>query len=315
MIDVKPAVTRPGMTAADRAEIAALEPRLMAHVKVLGGTIGKRHLARPEALRTAADYIRATWVSQGFTVATEPFQVNGRPCENLVVEIRGTETPQEIVLVGAHYDTAPGTPGANDNGSGVALLLEISRLLKESRPSRTLRFVAFTNEEPPHFFTSDMGSRVHAKAARARGENIVAMLSLETIGYYSDAPGSQSYPFPFGLLYPSAGNFLAVVGNLPSRSLVIDFLRAFMEATDFPVEGIATFEMIPGINWSDHWAFWKEDYPALMLTDTAPFRYPHYHVPDDTPDKLTGPAFARASHGILRAVQRLVSPKKLHIAR
>jgi Zn-dependent M28 family amino/carboxypeptidase len=217
--------------------------------------------------------------------------------------------PREVILVGAHYDTAPGTPGANDNGSGVALLLEMGRLLKEARPARTLRLVAFANEEPPHFFTEDMGSRVHARRARGRGEDIVAMLSLETIGYYSDTPGTQAYPVPFGLLYPSAGNFLAVVGNLPSRPLVIAFLQAFMEATDLPVEGVATFELIPGINWSDHWSFWKEGYPALMLTDTAPFRYPQYHTAEDTPDRLTAPAFARAGHGIIRAVRRLASPR------
>ena len=154
-----------------------------------------------------------------------------------------------------------------------------------------------------------MGSRVHARNARQRGEAIVAMVSLETIGYYSDASGSQSYPFPFGLLYPSAGNFLAVVGNLPSRHLAIDFLRAFMVVSDFPVEGVATFEMLPGINWSDHWSFWKEGYPALMLTDTAPFRYPHYHAPEDIPDKLTPPAFARVGHGIIQAVRHLAFPR------
>jgi Peptidase family M28 len=309
MIDVKPDVTRPTMTPAIRADIAALEARLMSHVRMLGGTIGKRHLARPNELRAAAEYIRKTWTDQGFTVRTEAFQVDGRPCENLIIELRGVERSQEIVLIGAHYDTAPGTPGANDNGSGVALLLEMSRAFTQAPLQRTLRFVAFTNEEPPHFFTEDMGSRVHARNARQRGEAIVAMVSLETIGYYSDASGSQSYPFPFGLLYPSAGNFLAVVGNLPSRPLAIDFLRAFMVVSDFPVEGVATFEMIPGINWSDHWSFWKEGYPALMLTDTAPFRYPHYHAPEDIPDKLTPPAFARVGHGIIQAVRHLASPR------
>jgi Zn-dependent M28 family amino/carboxypeptidase len=309
MIDVKPDVTRPTMTPAIRADIAALEARLMPHVRMLGGTIGQRHLARPNELQAAAEHIRKTWTDQGFTVKTEAFQVDGRPCENLIIELRGVGRPQEIVLVGAHYDTAPGTPGANDNGSGVALLLEMSRAFRQAPLQRTLRFVAFTNEEPPHFFTEDMGSRVHARNARQRGEAIVAMVSLETIGYYSDASGGQSYPFPFGLLYPSAGNFLAVVGNLPSRPLAIDFLRAFMAVSDFPVEGVATFEMLPGINWSDHWSFWKEGYPALMLTDTAPFRYPHYHAPEDIPDKLTPPAFARVGHGIIQAVRHLASPR------
>ena len=166
MIDVKPDVTRPTMTPAIRADIAALEARLMPHVRMLGGTIGKRYLARPNERRAAAEYIRKTWTDQGFTARTEAFQVDGRPCENLIIELRGVGRSQEIVLIGAHYDTAPGTPGANDNGSGVALLLEMSRAFTQAPLQRTLRFVAFTNEEPPHFFTEDMGSRVHARKAR-----------------------------------------------------------------------------------------------------------------------------------------------------
>ncbi|MBI3122399.1 MAG: M28 family peptidase, partial [candidate division NC10 bacterium] len=171
----------------------------------------------------------------------------------------------------------------------------------------TVRFVAFVNEEPPYFLTGQMGSRVHARQARRRGENILAMFSLETMGYYSNARGTQRYPFPFGLAYPSTGNFLAVVGNLPSRQLVVDFLRHFMSASDFPVEGVATFQWIPGINWSDHWSFWKEGYPALMLTDTAPFRYPQYHSSFDRPEKITSGEYARVAHGTIQAIRRLAA--------
>jgi Zn-dependent M28 family amino/carboxypeptidase len=222
-----------------------------------------------------------------------------------VAELKGSGSARDIVVVGAHYDSVFGTPGANDNGSGVALLLEISRALKQRSLSRTVRFVAFVNEEPPYFFTEQMGSRVHARHARRRGDNIVAMLSLETLGYYADAPRTQSYPPPFGFLYPSTGNFLMVVGNLPSRRLAVEFLHHFMSVSDFPVEAVATFEWIPGIHWSDHWSFWKEGYPALMLTDTAPFRYAEYHTSRDLPEKVNGPEFARAAHGILHAVRRL----------
>jgi Zn-dependent M28 family amino/carboxypeptidase len=183
----------------------------------------------------------------------------------------------------------------------------MSRAFKQEPPARAVRFVAFVNEEPPYFLTGQMGSRVHARQARRRGENILAMLSLETIGYYSNARGSQRYPFPFGLAYPSTGNFLAVVGNLPSRRLVVEFLHHFMSASDFPVEGVATFEWIPGINWSDHWSFWKEGYPALMLTDTAPFRYPEYHSKRDLPEKIVPREFARAAYGVIHAVRRLAA--------
>jgi Zn-dependent M28 family amino/carboxypeptidase len=305
MIDVKPKVPRPTMGEGSRAEIHALERRMLDHVRHLGVTIGERNLYRPHALRAAAEYIRQAWTAQGLTVSEEPFEVAGQPCANVVTELKGSDRAREIVVVGAHYDSVVGAPGANDNGTGVALLVEMSRALAPESLSRTVRFVAFVNEEPPYFLTEAMGSRVHARRARRRGEDIVAMLSLETLGYYADAHGSQRYPPPFGALYPSRGNFLAVVGNLPSRRLVVEFLHHFMSATDFPVEAIATFESIPGVNWSDHWSFWKEGYPALMLTDTAPFRYPEYHSSRDLPDRINGPEFARAAHGIIHAVRRL----------
>ena len=305
MIDVKPEATRPVLDQAAREEMAALEHRLVRHVAVLAGEIGERNVFRPEGLRAAAEYIRDVWTAQGFPVTEEAYEVAGQRCINLIAEQRGTGQPDEIVVVGAHYDSVIGTSGANDNATGVAALLEMSRRLKQTNPARTLRFVAFVNEEPPLFHTEQMGSRLHARNARKRGDNIVAMLSLETLGSYSDRPGSQHYPLPFGAFYPDRANFLGVVGNLHSRTLVVTFLRHFMEATDFPVEGAATFGWIPGVDWSDHWSFWKEGYPAIMLTDTAPYRYAEYHTPEDLPDRINGPEFARAAHGIIEAVRRL----------
>jgi hypothetical protein len=310
MIDVKPRTSRTVNDPGRQSELAALQARLMGHVRVLGGTIGERHLGRPEALQAAADYIRETWTRAGLQVTEERFEAEGRSVVNLVAEQRGSLRPAEIIVVGAHYDSAPGTPGANDNGTGVALLLEMARALKDTPIASTIRYVAFVNEEPPFFFTESMGSRVHARGARSRGENVIAMISLETLGYYSPIAGNQAYPFPLGLFYSRTGNFLGVVGNLRSRALVVDFLRCFLAATDFPVEGVATFEWIPGINWSDHWSFWTEGYPAIMLTDTAPFRYPHYHSPHDLPEHVVAPEFARASYGIIAAVRGLATEAK-----
>jgi len=293
MIDVKP--RRRAAPASDAAALAVLQTALMRHVQALGGDIGERNLERPAALRAAADYIRGVWTREGFTVAEERFQAEGQLCANLVVEERGTDPSRGIVVGGA----------PNDNGTGVALLLEMARALKGSGLPRTIRYVAFANEERPHFGTDAMGSWVHAAAARRRGDSIHGMLSLETVGYYVDAPKSQRYPAPFSLLYPSTGNFLAVVGNLRSRRLVVDFLRHFTDASDFPVEGVATLESISGIGWSDQWAFWREGYPALMVTDTAPFRYPDYHGTRDLPDRITAREFARVARGIIQAVRGL----------
>ncbi len=305
MFDVKPRTSRAASSQSCQADLDALQSRLMAHVHVLGETIGERHLDRPHALQAAADYIRKAWTSQGWSVAEERFEVDGQVVANLFVEQPGSATPEAILVVGAHYDSAPGTPGANDNGTGVALLLEMARVLKDEKLQRTIRYVAFVNEEPPYYFTEHMGSRVHARGARSRGENVVAMISLETLGYYSSAAGTQAYPFPLGLLYPHTGNFLGVVGNLRSRALVVEFLRHFMAAGEFPVEGIAAFAWIPGISWSDHWSFWTEGYPAIMLTDTAPFRYAHYHGARDLPEQVVARDFARASQAIIAAVRGL----------
>jgi Zn-dependent M28 family amino/carboxypeptidase len=227
---------------------------------------------------------------------------------NLAVEIPGKTRPDEIVLVGAHYDSVSLCPGANDNGSAVAALLEISRLFSETSTSRTLRFVAFANEEPPFFKTSNMGSLVYAKQCRNREENIVAMICLETIGYYRNEPKTQKYPFPLSLFYPDTGNFVAVVGNLKSKPLVKTFARSFMEQSDFPVECAAPFGFITGVDWSDHWSFWKMGYQAVMLTDTALFRYPYYHSMHDTHDKLDYESLARVTHGIYGALGRFVLP-------
>nr|MCH9687406.1 M28 family peptidase [Deltaproteobacteria bacterium] len=192
--------------------------------------------------------------------------------------------------------------GANDNGSGVAAMLELSRAFAGTPRGRTLRFVAFVNEEPPYFQEDSMGSVVYAKRSAARGEDIVGMLSLETIGYYTNEPDSQDYPKIVAALYPDRGNFVTFVSNTRSRRFVKEVVRSFESHTTFPSESIAAIDAIPGIGWSDHWSFYEEGYPSVMITDTAPNRYPHYHTRHDTPDKLTYPDMARvvdALHGVV----------------
>lgn len=279
--------------------------RLEAHVRHLAGTIGERHVFRPRALEAAVNYITAQWTGQDYDVVRQTFEAAGRSCANLEVTREGTRRPAEILLVGAHYDTVPGSPGANDNASGVAALLELSRRFAGMAPARTVRFVAFANEEPPFFMTEEQGSVVYAGAARGRADAIRLMLALETMGCYSEAPGSQHYPPLFRYFYPRTGNFLGFVTDLRSRRAVRRLVRAYRAVSDFPVESAATFRFVPGVSWSDHHAFWRQGYPAVMVTDTAFYRYGHYHAATDTPDKLSYRQFADATEGLCRALARL----------
>ncbi len=289
-------------------EISSL---LRGHVFMLAGEIGARNIWRPQKLNAAAAYIESAWQGQNFAVQRQEYEARGITSANLIIEITGTSLPGEIVLVGAHYDTVPGSPGANDNGSGVASLLEISRLLAGIKPARTIRLAAFTNEEPPFFLRRNMGSRIYAARCRSLDENIVAMLSLETMGYYSEIPDSQEYPFPFSFFYPHTANFIGFVGNLRSRRLVNFCLATFRRTTQFPSEGTAAPGWITGIGWSDHWAFWREGYRAIMVTDTAFFRYEHYHTREDTHEKIDYDRLARVTKGLAAVITALANTEKI----
>lgn len=284
---------------------AELRDRLGRHVAVLAGEIGERNLWRHEALEASAGYIEQAFRAAGYGVTSQHYTAQGKTVRNLEAVLPGASHAAEIVLIGAHYDSVAGSPGANDNASGVAALLEVARLLAREQPARSVRFVAFVNEEPPYFYTEEMGSRVYARRARERGENIVAMLALETIGYYVDTPGSQHYPFPFSPFYPDTGNFVAFVGNLASRELVQACLASFRSRAAFPAEGIAAPGWMGGIHWSDHWSFWREGYLAIMVTDTALYRYAHYHAQTDTPDKIDYERLARVVAGLAEVTRDL----------
>jgi Zn-dependent M28 family amino/carboxypeptidase len=285
-----------------------LTRELREHVTVLCDTIGPRAMFRGDSLKQTADYISSQLEREGWTVRRLGYTVSGVTCENLEVERRGTVHPDEIVVIGAHYDSVIVTPGADDNASGVAALLALAKEFgKPNRaPQRTLRFVAFVNEEPIYFQSRLMGSRVYAQACKQRGDRIVAMLSLESIGYFSEKRGTQFYPsFWLGLFLPSRGNFLAFVGNKSSKALVADVTKAFKSSKTLPSESVALNDSVQGVGWSDHWSFWQEGYPALMVTDTATFRNPHYHQPTDKPETLNFPMFTSAVIGLRRVVGTL----------
>ena len=300
-----------GCTAQNGPSSAAAEPNVIAleeaatlrsTVEILAGVIGERNLARYEKLEQARSYITRRLERAGYEVELNEYtgKLFEKPVYNLIASLEGNE---EIVVLGAHYDTAPTTPGANDNGSGVAVLLQLAERLKDHPTERTLRFVFFVNEEPPYFMTSDMGSKVYAKLCAERKDNIVGMLSLETMGYYSDDAGSQHFP-PGIEGYPDKGNFLAFVTEPKSK----DLLEICMENFEgLPAESLVADSGLEGVSWSDHASFWRYGYQAVMVTDTAPFRYPHYHRKTDTPDKLDYPRLELAAQGLEKVAKKLAS--------
>lgn len=291
-------------------ESAALRDRLQVHVEALAADIGERNVYLPSKLRAADEYIEASFNQAGYSISRHSYEVMGEECQNLEVEVSGKGRSDELVIIGAHYDSVHGSPGANDNASGVAALLVLAERFSQKTLSRTLRFVAFVNEEPPFFMTEQMGSRVYAKRLKEQGGPVVGMISLETMGYYSEEPGSQTYPSLLNLFYPSKGNFIAFVGNTGSKAFVRECIATFRAHARFPSQGAALPSVLPGIGWSDHWSFWQEDYPALMVTDTAPFRYPYYHTAEDTPDKLDYERLAFVVLGMEKVIDALVNPEK-----
>ena len=278
--------------------------RLEASVRTLAEKIGERNLQHPLALDAAATYIEGELATIG-PVTRQEFSVRGQKVRNLELSLPGTRRPEELVVIGAHYDSVIGTPGADDNASGVAALLELARTLGPRRHARSLRFVAFVNEEPPYFQSAEMGSFVYARTLKEQGAKVHAMLSLETIGYFSDEDGSQRYPVGLSLFYPSSGNFMAVVGNRPSAQVVDAVADAFKDARRLPVEKAALPTVVEGVAWSDQWSFWEHDFVGVMVTDTAPFRNPHYHAATDVPDTLDFDRLTHTVRSLELAVQRL----------
>lgn len=303
-----PARSHAGSLPAAEPALLQLGERLQGHVRELSEGIGERRVGEGRTLVAARDYLLRALEPLARTgsgkLSLETLGADGVEAQNVIFEIPGREA--EIVLVGAHYDTAPGTRGANDNASGVASALELARHFGPAEPRRTLRFVWFANEEPPFFQNPGMGSLQHAAGCAQRKEAIRAMLALESLAYYSHEEDSQRYPGALAMFYPRTGDFVAFVGNWTSRSLVRESIAAFRDTEPFPSEGAALPGAIPGVGWSDHWSFWQHGYPAVMVTDTAVFRDPHYHMPDDALGHLDFDGLARVTRGLQHVVAALL---------
>jgi hypothetical protein len=304
-------------TSAD--ELADLARRLHRHVDMLAGVIGERNVPhRYGALEASARYIEDTFKSAGYTPVAQEFPAYGKPVRNLEVEIRGCKHPERIWIIGAHYDSIDGSPAADDNASAVAGVLEVARLFAGATCRDTVRFVTFVNEEPPFYKGPEMGSTVYAKRCRERGEDIRGMINLEMIGYYRDERGTQEYPLPLGRrpwnwLLPRRGNFIAFVGNFPSFWLTRRCKRLFRRSVRFPALWVAAPDRIDGTGMSDHWSFWQQGYPALMVTDTAFLRYPYYHHAQDLPKHMNFPCMTRVVQGVVEATQDLAGRNKIPV--
>jgi hypothetical protein len=284
---------------------------LESDVRALAVGIGERNTENIVNLNAAASWISERLDQLPVDSRRKPYSVLGHTVYNIEAVVPGSSANAGMVVVGAHYDSALGTPGANDNATGVACLLELARRLCRSRPTHELRLVWFTNEEPPYFQTKNMGSYNYARGLASERSKIVAMVSLETLGYYSDESGSQQYPGVVSAFFPSAGNFVAFVGNDTSADLVRRSISVFRNASRFPSEGLSLSDEVQGIGWSDHWSFWKIGVPAIMITDTALFRYRHYHRASDTPERIDYTRLARVTLGVEQVVRALLSATRV----
>ncbi len=275
-------------------------------VEKLALDIGPRPISIPSKLDRTRDFIASTLESYGMTVSLQPVMYKGHEYHNIIAAQQKTDPlardEHDVLVIGAHYDTVSTTPGADDNASGIAALLEIARLLAPF-PVNNIIYAAFCMEEPPVFRTKKMGSYIYARHLKKIGQELKGMICLEMIGYFTDKQGSQKYPFPLmSRLYPDRGNFIAMVGNLKSKHFTMEIKGLFQKHTSIPVESLNAPAIMIGIDFSDHWAFQKLGYPALMVTDTAFYRNPNYHRPSDLPSTLDYKKAALVVDGLAGAI-------------
>lgn len=285
---------------------AKLSGRLKAHVRKLSEEIGDRNVFNYAKLEKAAEYIVKELASYGCQVRFQSYMVEGKKTKNIIFTKLGLNKPEEFIVLGAHYDSCL-NPGADDDASGVAGLLELARLLKDKDVDKTIEFVFFVNEEPPFFKTETMGSSVFVRQARYSGKDIKAAIVFDMIGYYADKPNSQRYfPLITGLFLPNKGNFIAVFGNSKSRQLAEDIKKYFRRGSTFPIETLVT-DFDPTIDFSDNWSFWSAGYQAVMVSDTVFLRSKDYHTSSDTWERLNFESMACVVEGFYHSIIALAN--------
>ena len=299
LVIVRPTITtKSALSTEDQANPLTLRR----HVEVLSKQFAARNGDHPAILSKAADYIAAEFRATGGRVSFQEFEVDHTRYKNVIAEY-GPQT-SDVLVIGAHYDTAGDQPGADDNASGVAGLLELGRLVSTTRLKAKIILAAYALEEPPYFRTAEMGSALHAKSLSERGVSVKLMISLEMVGYFSDRENSQNFPVsPLKLFYPTRGNFILVVDQLFSNRA--QELKKWMSAaTDLPVYSLNAPAFIPGVDFSDHLNFWSQGFPAVMVTDTSFYRNAAYHTRADTADRLDYQKMAQVVLGVYNYVSK-----------
>jgi Zn-dependent M28 family amino/carboxypeptidase len=290
-------VIQPAVRAIPSADVRIEPDSLERHVRMLAGTLAPRSHEHPDNLEQAANYILGAFRSTGARTDVQQYLVDGRNYSNLIARFGPDTGP--LLVIGTHYDSCGDTPGADDNASGVAGLLELARALAADPPPRPVELVAFTLEEPPFFRTDHMGSVQHARRLHEQGREVRLMLSREMIGFFRDTKGSQRYPLgALKLLYPDQGNFIALVGAYRDFGLMRRVKGLFKGASDLPATSINAPAVVQGVDFSDHASYWRFDMPAIMVTDSAFLRNPNYHEPGDTPDTLDYARMAQVVRGV-----------------
>ncbi|MCX6996770.1 MAG: M28 family peptidase [Kiritimatiellaeota bacterium] len=289
----------------NRPSTATVDPvKLREHVEILSQRFHPRDWQHRDHLDRCADYIAQQFGQAGAAVEFQPFTAGGHPYRNVIGRFPAGQGP--CVVVGAHYDACGEMPGADDNASGIAALIELAHLLGRQAPTSAVELVAYVLEEPPFFRTEYMGSALHAKSLAGDQARVRGVIVLEMVGCFKDERGSQSFPMLLlRLMYPSRANFIAVASRWDQGDWIKKVKAGMQGATDLPVYSIRAPAVLPGIDFSDHLNYWPYGFKALMVTDTAFYRNKAYHSPADTPDKLDYHRMAKVVVAVFGAIGSL----------
>lgn len=294
-------VAQPSTRSNEPSEKKSDPERLRRHVVALSETFHPRDWTHPENLNRCAQYIADEMKAAGASVETQDFSVRGKTYRNVIGRFGADKSKR--MIIGAHYDSCADTPGADDNASGVAGLLELARLIGKEQPDCGVELVAYTLEEPPFFGGPEMGSAIHAASVASEKDRIIGVIVLEMIGYFSDEPGSQAYPLPFMKAhYPDKGDFITVVSRWSEGGLISEVKAGMKGTTDLPVYSFRGPASLQGIDFSDHRNYWPHDIPAVMVTNTAFYRNRNYHTPHDTADRLDYDRMGKVVVGVYEAI-------------